>query len=226
MIGLPVTAAPVVLFIAVDHGPHFATLVPDGNVVVMLGQFAFVLAYVWSSRHGSALPLALAGGAAAFTAAGLLFGLPGFPLALLAPVVFVALFAALRIVPSHAGAPSAGVSRTDLLLRMGLATALVLGITTFASTLGPTLSGIVAGFPLLSTLLAVFAYRSDGPGAAVSVYRGLLLGLFALLGFALTLALVLDRVSTASAFGLALVVTFAIQLGSLRVVRRGRLEVV
>jgi cadmium resistance protein CadD (predicted permease) len=107
---------------------------------------------------------------------------------------------------------------------MVLATALVLGITTFASTLGATLSGIAAGFPLLSTLLAVFAYRSDGPGAAISVYRGLLLGLFALMGFSITLALVLRHLSTAAAFGLALLVTLTIQLGSLQAVRRGRLE--
>lgn len=61
-------------------------------------------------------------------------------------------------------------------------------------------------------------------GAAVSVYRGLLLGLFALMGFALTLALVLEHLSTGAAFALALLVTFTIQLGSLQAVRRGRLE--
>jgi hypothetical protein len=224
LIGLPVTAAPVVLFIELDHGPRFATHVADGFVAGVLGQIAFVLAYVQLSRRGHGLLFALAAGVIAFVAIGLLFGLPRISLAFLAPFTFAALFGALRIVPSHAGAPSTPGSGADLLLRMGLATALVLGITTFASTLGPTLSGIAAGFPLLSTLLAVFAYRSDGPGAAVSLYRGLLLGLFALMGFALTLALVLDHLSTGAAFGLALLVTFTIQLGSLQAVRRGRLE--
>ncbi len=224
LIGLPVTAAPVVLFIALDHGPRFATRVADGFVAGVLGQIAFVLAYVRLSRRGHGSRIALGAGAVAFVATGLLFGLPRISLGLLAPLAFAALFGALRIVPSHAGAPSTPGRTGDLLLRMGLATALVLGITTFAATLGPTLSGIAAGFPLLSTLLAVFAYRSDGPGAAVAVYRGLLLGLFALMGFALTLALVLRHLSTAAAFTLALLVTFAIQLGSLRAVRRGRLE--
>ena len=224
LIGLPVTAAPVVLFIALDHGPRFATRVADGFVAGVLGQIAFVLAYVQLSRRGHRLRFALAGGALAFLVAGLLFGVPRFPVALLAPLALAALFGALRVVPSKAGAPGAAGSRGDLLLRMVLATALVLGITTFASTLGPTLSGLAAGFPLLSTLLAVFAYRSDGAVAAVAVYRGLLLGLFALMGFALTLALVLQHLSTAAAFALALLVTFAIQLGSLRAVRRGLLE--
>jgi hypothetical protein len=225
LIGLPVTAAPVVLFIALAHGPRFATRVADGFVAGVLGQIAFVLAYVWLSRRRHRLRFALAGGVTAFTAAALLFGLPRLPIAVLAPLAFAALFAALRVVPTDAGAPSTRGSRGDLALRMALATALVLAITTFASTLGATLSGIAAGFPLLSTLLAVFAYRSDGPSAAISVYRGLLLGLFALMGFALTLALVLDHLSTTAAFGLALLVTFTIQLGSLRVVRRSRLEV-
>ena len=44
------------------------------------------------------------------------------------------------------------------------------------------------------------------------------------MGFALTLALVLEHLSTASAFGLALLVTFTIQLGSLQVVRRAMLQ--
>ncbi len=224
LIGLPVTAAPVVLFIALDHGPRFATRVADGFVAGVLGQIAFVLAYVQLSRRGHRLPVSVCGGVAAFATAGLLFGLPHFSIALLAPVAYAALLGALRLVPSHAGAPSTPGSAADLILRMVLATALVLGITTFASTLGATLSGIAAGFPLLSTLLAVFAYRSDGPGAAISVYRGLLLGLFALMGFSITLALVLRHLSTAAAFGLALLVTFTIQLGSLQVVRRGRLE--
>lgn len=224
LIGLPVTAAPVVLFIALDHGPRFATHVADGFVAGVIGQIAFVLAYVGLSRGGHRLLAALGGGVAAFVGTGLAFGLPHFSLVLLAPFAFAALFVALRIVPSHAGAPSTRGSAADLVVRMALATALVLAITTFASTLGPTLSGIAAGFPLLSTLLAVFAYRSDGPGAAISVYRGLLLGLFALMGFSLTLALVLGHLSLAAAFALALCVTFTIQLGSLQAVRRGRLE--
>src|ERR1700679_1211365 len=97
LIGLPVTAAPVVLFIALDHGPRFATRVTDGFVAGVLGQIAFVLAFVQLSRRGHGLVFALGAGVAAFASAGLLFGLPHFSLALLAPVALAALLGALRI---------------------------------------------------------------------------------------------------------------------------------
>lgn len=74
-------------------------------------------------------------------------------------------------------------------------------------------------YPLLSTTVAVFAHRSDGPAAALAVYRGLLVGLFALMGFACTIALVVTRVSLADAYAIAVALTLAIQLGSLRAVR-------
>ena len=62
--------------------------------------------------------------------------------------------------------------------------------------------------------------RGRGPGAAIAVYRGLLAGLFALMGFACTLVLVLSRLPLADAFALALVLTLSIQLGSLPLARR------
>ncbi len=102
---------------------------------------------------------------------------------------------------------------------MVAATGLVLTITTFASALGPGLSGLATTFPLLSTILALSVHRAD-PHAAVDVYRGLLMGLFALAGFAATLALVLSRLPLAAAFTLAVVLTLSIQLGSLRTLRR------
>ena len=89
------TAAPVALFIAIDHGARFASHVADGFVAGMLGQIAFVLAYVWTSARGVSLVSALAAGAVAFVVAGLALGLPQFPLAIVAPVVFLALSASL-----------------------------------------------------------------------------------------------------------------------------------
>ena len=60
---------------------------------------------------------------------------------------------------------------------------MVLLITAVASHLGAGPSGVATTFPLLSTILALSVHRAD-PLAAVAVYRGLLLGLFALTGFA------------------------------------------
>ena len=181
LIGLPVTAAPVVLFIALDHGPRFATRVANGFVAGVIGQIAFVLAFVWAGRRGHGLQASVAVGIVGFTAAGLAFGLPRFPLAVLAPLAYAALLGALRVVPRDGGAPSTPGGRTDLLLRMGLATALVLAITTFASTLGATLSGSrlrlsrAAARPLRADgILDHARTRADAPGARAGVQPGAL----------------------------------------------------
>jgi hypothetical protein len=107
----------------------------------------------------------------------------------------------------------------DLPLRALLAGGVMLAVTTAASSLGPAVSGVVATFPLMSTLLAVFAHRREGPPAAAAVYRGLLVGLFSVTGFSAALALLLPRVPAPLAFEVALIATLAIQAASFQASR-------
>jgi hypothetical protein len=224
LIGLPVTAGPVALFLALEHGSAFASRVATGLVAGVSAQAAFVLGYVFAARRGGRWPAAVAAGSASFLVVGLAVdaaGLPALPLLVLG---LVALAAGLWLVPAAASPPVPAPPPWDLPLRMVLATGLVLAITGFASTLGPGLSGTATTYPLLSTLVAVFVHRSAGAPAAVAVYRGLLVGLFALIGFATTLAVLLSRLPLGLVFTLAVALTLAIQLGSLQVMRRTAVE--
>jgi hypothetical protein len=56
---------------------------------------------------------------------------------------------------------------------------------------------------------------------AVAVDRGLLAGLLAPVGFATTVILLLARLPLGAAFGLAVLLTLSIRLGSLQIARRG-----
>lgn len=219
LIGLPVTAGPVVAFLAVEHGSHFAERVVLGLVAAVAAQTAFCVGYAFAAGRGAGWPLALAAGTAAFFGVGLALVLPGLGLAESALASLVALAIGLAYLPKTRVDLVARPPRYDLLVRVILATGLLLLITGFALTLGPGLSGLVTAYPLLSSLVAVFAHRSDGPRAAIAVYRGLVIGLFALMGFTCTLALVLTRVPLADAYTLAIALTLAIQFGSLRVMR-------
>jgi hypothetical protein len=96
----------------------------------------------------------------------------------------------------------------------------VIALTAAAPLLGPRLAGLIAPYPLYATVLGVFAHRLQGAEAAVSVLRGLLLGLFAFAGFFLTVALLLETNGIAVAFGAALVVALALQAASLFAGRR------
>jgi len=91
-----------------------------------------------------------------------------------------------------------------------VATGLVLLITSIANVIGPSLSGLAATFPLFAMVLAVFAHRHHGAGAAQSVFRGLVLGLFGFVGFFATVSVLVTRVSLASAFVVALAVNLLI----------------
>jgi len=65
LIGLPVTAGPVALFLALDHGANFAARVSTGFVAGVSGQAAFVLGYVALARRGAPWMTALLAGTAA-----------------------------------------------------------------------------------------------------------------------------------------------------------------
>jgi hypothetical protein len=79
---------------------------------------------------------------------------------------------------------------------------------------GPRGTGLLATFPLYAAILTVFAHAA-GPGPAIQVLRGLLLGLFSFAAFFVALATLLERVSLAAAFVVATGVALAVQAASL-----------
>ena len=86
---------------------------------------------------------------------------------------------------------------------MAAATALVLGLTGMAAWLGPSLTGLIAPFPVYSTILAAFTQRAEGGEAAARLLRGVVLGSFTFALFFFALAAALQRFGIAPAFGLA-----------------------
>jgi hypothetical protein len=137
------------------------------------------------------------------------------PLVALAPFVFVGLAGALALMPAgSAPARPSPPPRWDLPARMVITTALVVALTAAAPVLGAKASGLLATFPLYAAILTVFAHAT-GPGPAVQVLRGLLLGLFSFAAFFVALGALLERVGLAAAFTGATVVALVVQAGSL-----------
>ena len=50
--GLPVTAAPVAAFLAIEHGPAFAAAASAGSVAAVASQASFFMAYTAASGRG------------------------------------------------------------------------------------------------------------------------------------------------------------------------------
>jgi len=144
------------------------------------------------------------------------------PLWLLTGIVYLALVAALQLMPrltaGRALLPTP--PHWDLPARMIVATGLVFALTELAPAFGARLSGLLATYPLFGAVLAAFAHQLSGAAAAERVLRGLLIGLFGFTGFFLLLTLAIERVGIAAAFAAATVLALAIQGGSLWALRR------
>jgi len=234
LVGFPFTSAPIALFLALNQGATFASAAAAGTMAGALSQAAFCLAYGWLAAR-ERWPIALGAACVAFAISTATLRTLAVPLTALCALVVAGLVVALRVMPArevdgsgrHAapGAVALGATREpaprwDLAARMVVATGFVLLLTGAAPALGPRLTGLLAPFPLYGAVLAVFAHRLHGPGAAIAVLHGLLAGLFAFAGFFFVLAALIEGAGIAPAFAAALALTLAVQAGALWALRR------
>jgi hypothetical protein len=222
LVGFPFTSAPVSLFLALEQGIPFAGAAAVGSVASVIAQAAFALAYARTARRG--WPTALLAGSLAFAAAGVALGILPVSLVSLALLATGALLLGLRLLPSRRERSQqlAPTTRWDLPARAVIATVLVVALTTVAPLLGPFASGLLSGFPLYATVLAVFAHRTAGADPAADVMRGLTAGLFGFAAFFLAIGTALDPLGITGAFLVASLSVAVVQAVSFAVLRRSR----
>ena len=89
---------------------------------------------------------------------------------------------------------------SNLALRM-LATALLVALLSTAAVLGgPLLGGLLAGLPVLASVLAVFTHRREGPQSVIALLRGMLSGMAGFVGFCAVVAWLIVPIGVAAAF--------------------------
>jgi hypothetical protein len=219
LVGLPLTSAPVSVFLAIEQGPSFAAQAADGSIAGVLSQAAFCLGYAALSRQG--LAVALGGGTLAYAASATALVAAGLPSAVLFAAAIVALTFVLWSLPRRAVIISANaIAWWDLPLRMAVTTGLVVGLTSAAAALGPGASGVTASFPLIGASIAVFAHFSQGPEAGVAVLRGMVSALYAFAAFFVIIGAALPRASLLAAFALATAGCLIVQGATLRLQHR------
>jgi hypothetical protein len=215
--GLPVVVAPILLAIALEHGRAFASDAAGGALLGLLSLTFFVLEYGWAARVMGWVPAAAIGWAV-FGIATLLLDQTHPPNGVALLLVLASFAAAAALLPRAPAVPGSAPPRFDLLLRAAATAALVLLLTGLAGTLGPHLSGLLATFPVLATVLAAFTHAQEGPAAAAQFLRGFATGLVAFAVFCFAVAEILPHTSIAAAFVIcaaiavaAHVVSFGIQ---------------
>jgi hypothetical protein len=213
--GFPAVVGPILIALDAQHGDAFAARAASGALAGLISLTAFVVAYGWLARR-LRWPAALLLSWAAFAAAtAALDGLePAVELAL--PLVLGSFALAYAVLP-RAGAAAdatAAVPRFDLALRVVATAAFVVALTGLAGALGPRLSGLLAAFPVLASVLSAFIHAQQGPTAVADFLRGLVAGLGGFAAFCFTVAELLPEVGAVAAFAAATAVALVVN-GSL-----------
>ncbi len=216
--GLPVVAGPILLAYALEHGRAFAGQAAAGTLLGLLSLTAFVVVYARLSQRAPWFVCMLCGWVAFALVTVALDGLTP-PDGVALGLVCAGFAVGLLLLPGQspiltdddiAAAPAAPPA-WDLPLRAACALALVLALTTAAGWLGPQLSGLLAPFPVITTVLATFTHSQRGSEEAVRLLRGMLTGFVAFALFCFTLAVLLKGTHVAAAFALATVAALAAQ---------------
>ncbi len=214
---LPWVAGPILLFFILEQGKSFGIQSIQGVMVGILALISFCYSYAAFSRYNGWL-LTLIQSYGIYIATVLVFNYLNLGLKVSYMLVLGAVWVALRGFPVH----TQEVTKTrrlpyEIPIRMAVATLFVVVITGLAEVLGPTWSGTLTPFPILTSILAIFSHTLQGSNATINTLRGLLIGIFGFSTFLFLQAFLLPHFSVAISFGLALVVNALINVMAGRV---------
>jgi hypothetical protein len=217
--GFPWVAGPISFFIALEHGAAFASSTIPSALMGSIGTFFFALVYSVVASRLHWFPTLIISYLAFFIVA--MFSLGRTPPLVFALVLNVGVLAGILYVypkPKAAGKPRKHPFY-DIPLRMFVATFFVILVTQAAEKLGPTWSGILTPFPIMTSTLAVFTHAQQGSQATSRVLYGLLLTGFGFIAFLMGVALLVPVMPVALAYGLLAVLTMGINGASLKLIR-------
>ena len=215
----PIVSGPILLAVTLEQGSAFGATAAEGTLLAVIAILVFSLGYAWASNRFGVFG-SMSSALAAYVVA--VVALRSIHLSVAASFVVVIL--ALLIVPKcfpHVPAQPA-TSRSslgDLPWRMLAGAVLVLFVTFAAARLGARLSGFLAMFPVMSTVLVGFSHHHSGRAFAVALLRGMVFGYFAFAAFCLIVSVLLRDQPVAEAFSVAVLCALIVQLAVKRFLR-------
>ncbi|MFJ1765517.1 hypothetical protein ACIOD2_34690 [Amycolatopsis sp. NPDC088138] len=177
LVALPVVAGPILFITYLEQGAAFAARAASASLLglVSLAVFTVVFARVSAARG---LTLTILTGWAACLAVDLALSFVPVPAWVALGLAVLTAWGAAKAMPRARGeARPVALPWWDLLARAAATAALVLALTAAAGRLGPEITGVLAPFPIGTTVVAGFALAQGGPAAAVATTRGVLRGL-------------------------------------------------
>lgn len=211
---LPIAAGPAYFFISLDHGPDFIAQSALASFAVNVATTIFALVYAaLAQRHGQAVSVLSALAIWAILAVAVR-AVPWTTWSALAfNVVGIAGCVAVGNRFRHVRVPAPRQHWTDLVLRAAMVAVLVAVVVTASSIVGPTVTGILAVFPIVLLSLMLILHRRIGGPASAAVLSNSLLGMAGFSATCLTAHLLVERIGTAAGLLVALLVSVACNLG-------------
>jgi hypothetical protein len=210
--GLPVVAGPILLVETLLHGHNFGADAAAGTLLGLTALTAFVVVYGRVATSVGPLASVLRGWVAFLLGVAVL-SLIQLPLGLSLVLVAACFALGLKLLPAAPSplSPAAAPPWWDLPARALAALGLVLGLTALSGSLGPHLSGLLAPFPIITSVLAVFTHAHGGVAQVSVLLRNFLVGFYGFAAFCFVLAIALPTLATGAAFGIATAMALAVQ---------------
>ncbi|MFI9811958.1 hypothetical protein [Saccharothrix variisporea] len=221
LVGLPIVAGPILFISHLLHGARFTAGAARSAMLGLVAPavFAVVFAHV-ARRFGWFVTTAVSW--SAVPAVDFALSLPHFSTAAAFTVTVATAALALLLVPAvepdPPGAPRRPSPPWDLPGRALATGLLVLAVTTASGALGPLWTGLLAPFPVATSVVAGFVHAQQGAAATGRTLAGVLVGLFSFAVFGLFVAVFVERMGGA-VFLAAAGVTVVVQLLVVRVRR-------
>ncbi|HEY6530558.1 MAG TPA: hypothetical protein VIZ65_17850 [Cellvibrionaceae bacterium] len=203
MSGFPIIGGPIVYFVYWDQGAGFALKAAEATLAGVVGLSSFSFVYAWLAPRAPWW-LCLCLGWITYTGLGVWLARADLGAHIYAAIAGVILTAQLRWARpvTHTLAPGK-TTTAEIISRMVFAALLVLAVTLLAERLGAMMTGVLAAFPIASSVIAVFSHRYYSPWHAVFALRALKQGLLSLLAFFYALVVLAGYCSFNTAFLLA-----------------------
>ena len=210
---LPIAAGPAYIFLALDHDARFIADSALASLVVNAVTAIFALVYAMLAQKRGLAASVLPALAVWFALA---LVVRAVPWTTTSAVVFdIVVFAVCLMLGNrfrHARMPLALRRWYDIPLRAGMVAILIALVVGLSARVGPTITGILAVFPIVLTSLMLILHPRIGGPATAAVEANSLLGLVGFALTCLTARLAVEPLGTAAGLSLALAVSIGCNL--------------
>ena len=207
---LPISAGPIYIFLAIDHGAHFIGVSALASLVGNAMNIVFALAYALLAQKRP-LVVSLGGAFALWLGLTWLANQVTWTLPAATAANVVVLAAALWLTSKlrHVRSPQVKARWHDLVMRAAMVALLVGTVVTLSYHIGPMVSGNLAVFPIVLSSIIVILHRRVGGPATAAVMANAIIGLGGFGVACIFLNLTADWLGAV----LALILTLAVSFG-------------